>query len=66
MHCILHIGLKKTGTTSIQRCLTKNRRQTARRGVLYPRCLGHVNHDKAAFRDARRRCELLREQTDGE
>ena len=36
MRIILHIGLYKTGTTAVQRFLTRNRSVLASRGVLYP------------------------------
>ena len=48
MRCILHIGLEKTGTTSIQHCLAKNRNQLRGLGVLYPACLGPTNHSRLA------------------
>lgn len=38
---IIHIGTEKTGTTAIQDFLRKNRVALAKRGVLYPRSLGH-------------------------
>lgn len=41
---ILHIGTEKTGTTSLQASLDRNRDALLRRGVLFPRCLGPVNH----------------------
>lgn len=46
MNCVLHIGLEKTGTTSIQHCLAKNKKQLKARGVLYPSCLGELGHVK--------------------
>ncbi len=46
MNCVLHIGLEKTGTTSIQHCFAKNRSQLKAQGVLYPACLGEISHVK--------------------
>lgn len=40
----LHIGLEKTGTTSIQEFLHLNRRRLAEQGFWLPGCLGHKNH----------------------
>ncbi len=48
MDCVLHIGLEKTGTTSIQHCLAKNRNQLKSQGILYPACLGEFGHVKLA------------------
>lgn len=36
MRLILHIGMQKTGTTSIQKALFQNRELLARHGVVYP------------------------------
>ncbi|WP_282167763.1 hypothetical protein [Shewanella japonica] len=33
---IIHIGTEKTGTTSIQKCLQKNRQTLAKQGIIYP------------------------------
>ncbi len=41
---ILHIGLSKTGSSSIQRVLATQREAMAAQGVLYPRSPGHANH----------------------
>ncbi len=38
--CILHIGTEKTGTTSIQRFLTDNRKALAQAGYFLPRHMG--------------------------
>jgi len=38
--CVLHIGTEKTGTSSIQRFLTKNRQLFLQDGVLYPSITG--------------------------
>ncbi|MDQ2762338.1 MAG: hypothetical protein M3Y22_02235, partial [Pseudomonadota bacterium] len=45
--CVLHIGVEKTGSTSIQFTLAKNRAKLLARGVLYPRAMGERNHVKA-------------------
>ena len=36
MNFILHIGFSKTGTTAIQSFLSDNRKQLAKKGILYP------------------------------
>lgn len=41
---VLHIGCEKTGTTSIQQFLRRNRAALARQGLLYPRAPGKVRH----------------------
>ena len=41
---VLHIGSDKTGTTSIQQLLRRNRKALADRGILYPRSPGKVRH----------------------
>lgn len=38
--CVLHIGSEKTGTSTIQRFLTRNRDALARDGVIYPAATG--------------------------
>ena len=45
--CVLHIGLEKTGTTSIQATLAANRERLASKGILYPRCMGAKSHVRA-------------------
>lgn len=40
----LHIGLEKTGTTSVQAFLHMNRAPLAQAGIWMPGCLGHLNH----------------------
>lgn len=44
MKCSLHIGSEKTGTTSFQVHMSRNRPALAAMGVLYPLSLGDVNH----------------------
>ena len=44
MHCWLHIGTQKTGTTSLQHCLSANRERLLEQGFLYPSSPGDVNH----------------------
>lgn len=44
MNCILHIGLEKTGTTSIQWFLSDHRDQLIGDGFLHPRLTGHGGH----------------------
>jgi hypothetical protein len=45
--CVLHIGLEKTGTTSIQATLAANRERLLALGCLYPRSLGEKSHVRA-------------------
>jgi hypothetical protein len=42
--CFLHIGTEKTGTTSIQNFLSKNRSRLKKQGIIYPRSPGNQNH----------------------
>jgi hypothetical protein len=44
LHCWLHIGTQKTGTTSLQNFLSANRERLLERGFLYPTAPGGVNH----------------------
>ena len=44
----LHIGLEKTGTTSIQDSLHTNQVKLAENGVFVPRSLGYKNHKEIA------------------
>lgn len=44
MKAILHIGIEKTGTTSIQNFLHKNRHRLADHGIFYPQSPGLRNH----------------------
>ncbi|HEX5860251.1 MAG TPA: hypothetical protein VFY58_00315, partial [Nocardioides sp.] len=41
---VLHIGMGKTGTTSIQGWLHRNRERLAERGILYPASPGERRH----------------------
>lgn len=48
--CWLHIGVEKTGTTSLQSFLAANRTALGAQGLLYPRTPGPVGHfDLVAF-----------------
>ncbi len=55
--CYIHIGIHKTGTTSLQKMLAWNRAYLARKGLLYPKqCTwrgGHHNLAWEIFGDAR-------------
>jgi len=46
---VLHIGSGKTGTTSIQTFLHKNRDRLAELGFLYPRSPGKVRHTRVSL-----------------
>ncbi len=46
---ILHIGTTKTGSTSIQAVLARNRAALAAQGVLYPKSPGDAQHDLLAY-----------------
>ena len=46
MRCVLHIGAEKTGTTSIQRSLTKNGGLLAARKIHYPELFHGQRHVK--------------------
>ena len=41
---VLHIGTEKTGTTTLQAALAGNRDHLRKEGVLFPQCLGPMNH----------------------
>ena len=41
---ILQIGTEKTGTTTLQHFLARNRTRFAERGFVYPRFCGEINH----------------------
>ena len=47
VECVLHIGVEKTGSTSIQTSLSKSRPRLLACGVLYPEALGEKNQVKA-------------------
>jgi len=42
--CFLHIGMEKTGTTSVQTFCNQNRKQLANLGYYYSHCMGRDNH----------------------
>ncbi|MEL4896014.1 hypothetical protein [Crocosphaera sp. Alani8] len=44
MRAFLHIGTEKTGTTTIQNFLVKNREKLLSRSYLYPSFSGRSNH----------------------
>ena len=44
MHCILHIGTEKTGTTTLQRWIRENRDGLADHGVFVPSAFGQLEH----------------------
>ena len=46
MKAFLHIGTEKTGTTTIQHFLAKNRENLLRQGYLYPSSPGKITHTK--------------------
>lgn len=48
MKVTLHIGTEKTGTTSIQKALDRDREALAAQGILYPRLFGSSNHMEIA------------------
>ena len=47
-HCILHIGTPKTGTSTLQRYLHKNRSALADQGYFVPTCFGNGEHSHLA------------------
>ena len=49
MKAFLHIGTEKTGTTTIQNFLAKNRKHLLEDGYLYPSSPGQTNHIKLAI-----------------
>ena len=49
MKAFLHIGTEKTGTTTIQNFLAKNRKYLLEDGYLYPSSPGKINHIKLAI-----------------
>jgi hypothetical protein len=44
MHCILHIGLEKTGTKTLQEFLCRNRKRLMASSILFPSSPGNRNH----------------------
>jgi hypothetical protein len=57
MHCILHIGLEKTGTTTIQNFLNDNRDQLYGYGYFYSKAMGEPDNRRlgvAAYNQDRR------------
>jgi hypothetical protein len=42
---VLHVGTGKTGTSTLQRALSTNRRLLLRHGILYPKCGRSDNHN---------------------
>jgi hypothetical protein len=46
MKIYVHIGLEKTGTTSVQQFLHKERESLVKHGILYPSTFGQTNHIK--------------------
>lgn len=48
VHCYLHIGMEKTGSTSIQTTCAENRETLLELGYLYPRSLGEAKHTNLA------------------
>jgi hypothetical protein len=46
--CLIHAGMPKTGSTSLQTFLAVNRRALLARGALYPASLGWRNHVRLA------------------
>ena len=57
MHCILHIGLEKTGTSTIQSFLNRNSGQLSKRGYFYSKAMGQPDNRRlgvAAYNDDRR------------
>ncbi|MGK7881316.1 MAG: hypothetical protein AB4060_14630 [Crocosphaera sp.] len=49
MKAFLHIGTEKTGTTTIQHFLNKNKKNLLQNGYLYPCTPGNTNHEKLAI-----------------
>lgn len=42
--CLIHAGMPKTGSTTLQAFFAANRRALRARGILYPACLGGRSH----------------------
>ena len=49
MKAFLHIGTAKTGTTTIQHFIHKNKKHLLQNGYLYPCRPGKTNHEKLAI-----------------
>jgi len=47
--CVIHIGTEKTGSTSIQKLLSMNRRVLSRRGFVYPTVTGRDGGSQWGF-----------------
>lgn len=47
--CVLHIGTEKTGTSTIQRFLSRNRQQLAQDGIVYPAATGRSGGSQWGF-----------------
>lgn len=47
--CVIHVGTEKTGTTSIQESLYRNRSHLSESGIMFPRSFGEKNHVKLAI-----------------
>ena len=57
MEYILHIGMTKTGSTSLQRALSDNRETLRQHGVIYP--MTAIGHDRFKYKHAGLRKALL-------
>lgn len=61
MLAILHIGVEKTGTTSIQKFLGLNRQILSTRSILFPQAPGRWNHTNlAGYAAADEKCDDIR------
>jgi len=47
--CVIHVGLHKTGTTSIQHYCWSNRESLLQQGVAYPDIDGNPNHSRSMY-----------------
>ena len=66
MKAFLHIGIEKTGTTTIQTFLAQNRTPLLQDGFLYPHCPGKTNHIKlVAYAAQLRTIEDIRDRLYG-
>ncbi|MEM7270338.1 MAG: hypothetical protein AAF401_13955 [Pseudomonadota bacterium] len=61
---VIHIGAPKAGSTSLQTALSEGRARLSKTGVLYPRSLGDIAHNRlaAAVGPLLRRDSLRRDQ----